>query len=125
MASDPTFRSYKPGQAQKYAASRPSYPPALYEHIFAEHAAHGGGFGFVVDVGCGPGRATQDLALKFDHAVGVDPGQEMINVARERGGETKQGEKIRFEVCEAEHLASVPGLPLGGVDLLTASAAVC
>jgi ubiquinone/menaquinone biosynthesis C-methylase UbiE len=125
MASDPTFRSYKPAQAQQYAGSRPAYPPVLYEHIFAEHAASGGCFGFVLDVGCGPGSATRDLAPAFDHAVGIDAGEEMINVARERGGETKKGEKIRFEVYEAEQIAGAPGMPLGEVDLITVATAVC
>jgi len=124
MASDPTFRYYKPAQAQQYAGARPAYPPVLYEHIFAEHAASGGRFGFVVDVGCGPGTATRDLAPAFEHAVGIDAGEEMIKVARERGGESKRGERIRFEVCEAERMASAPGLPLGEVDLITAATAV-
>ena len=125
MASDPTFRSYKPAQAQQYAGVRPAYSSVLYEHIFAEHAASGGRFGFVLDVGCGPGSATRDLAPTFDHAVGTDPGEEMINVARERGGVTKKGEKIRFEVCEAERIADVLGMPLGEVDLITVATAVC
>ena len=124
MASDPTFRNYKPTQAQQYAGSRPAYPPVLYEHIFAEHAASGGSFGIVVDVGCGPGSATRDLAPAFEHAMGIDPGEEMINVARERGGETKNGEKIRYEVCEAERIAAVLGMPLGEVDLITVATAV-
>lgn len=124
MASDPTFRSYKPGQAQLYAAARPAYPPVLYEHIFAEHAASGGGFGFVLDVGCGPGRATRDIAPAFEHAMGVDPGKEMISVARERGGETNKGEKIQFEVCEAERIVSAPVMSPGAVDLITAATAV-
>jgi trans-aconitate 3-methyltransferase len=124
MASDPTFRSYRPDQAQKYAGGRPGYPPVLYEHMYAEHAASGGDFGFVVDVGCGPGIATRDLALTFEHVVGVDPGEEMINVARERGGETTKGEKVRYEVCEAERIALAPGIPIGEVDMITAATAV-
>ncbi|TAQ91385.1 Geranylgeranyl diphosphate synthase/Squalene synthase [Chlorociboria aeruginascens] len=123
MASDPTFRSYNPAQAQQYANIRPAYPPALYEHIFKEHGGSGGNFGFVVDVGCGPGSATRDLAPAFENAVGIDPGKEMISVARERGGENKAGGKIRYEVCEAERIAGVPSLPLGGVDLITAATA--
>jgi ubiquinone/menaquinone biosynthesis C-methylase UbiE len=124
MATDPTFRFYKQVQAQNYANSRPAYQPVLYEHIFAEHAASGGGFEFVVDVGCGPGSATRDLALAFEHTVGIDPGEGMIKVARERGGETNNGEKIRYEVCEAERISGAPGLPLGKVDLITAATAV-
>lgn len=125
MASDKTFRSYKPDQAKRYGAARPPYAAVLFEHILAWHAATGGAFGHVVDVGCGPGVATRDLAKAFDHAVGLDPGEEMINVARERGGETKSGEKIRFEVCEAERIASANGVPVGEVDMITAAAAVC
>lgn len=127
MASDPTFRSYKSAQAQQYANLRPAYPPVLYEHILSEHQASGGGLGFVVDIGCGPGSATRDLARSFEHAVGIDPGQEMVNTARERGGETKSGERVRFEVCEAERIADNKelGLPAEGVDLITAATAVC
>ena len=124
MATDPTFRSYKPAQAQLYAGSRPAYPPVLYEHMFSEHASTGGQFGFVVDVGCGPGSATRDLAPTFDHAVGLDPREEMLNVAIEKGGETRTGETIQYEVSEAEKIASVAGLPKGGVDMITASTAV-
>ncbi|KAF8587861.1 S-adenosyl-L-methionine-dependent methyltransferase [Ramaria rubella] len=123
MAPDPTFRSYIPQQAQQYAENRPAYPQVLYEHIFAEHARGGGRFEFVVDVGCGPGRATRDLAQAFEHAIGLDPGQEMLNVARGRGSKTKSGEDIRFEVCEAEHIADAPGVPVGKVDMITAATA--
>lgn len=28
----------------------------------------------LLDVGCGPGNATRDVALSFDEAIGVDPG---------------------------------------------------
>ncbi|MCJ1379494.1 hypothetical protein MMC17_002595 [Xylographa soralifera] len=123
MASDPTFRNYKHAQAQQYASARGAYPPVLYEHIFAEHAASGGAFGFVLDVGCGPGTATRDLAPAFEHAMGVDGGEAMIDVARTRGGETRVGEKIRYEVCEAERMAGLPGVPLGAVDLITVATA--
>ena len=124
MTADPTFRNYKLAQAQQYADLRPPYPPVLYKYILAEHAASGGGFAFVLDVGCGPGRATRELASAFESAVGVDPGEEMINVARKRGGETKKKAKIRFEVCEAERLVDGPGMPLGEVDLINVAMAV-
>ena len=125
MATDPTFRSYNTAQAQQYAGARLAYSPELYEHIIAEHRASGGGFGFVLDAGCGPGSATRDLAPMFEHAVGLDPGHEMIKVARERGGKTKAGGNICFEVCEAERMTDVPSLPIGGMDLICAATAVC
>ena len=125
MATDPIFRSYNTAQAQQYAEARLAYPLVLYEHILTEHGASGGRSGLVFDVGCGPGSATRILAPMFDHVVGLDPGQEMIEVARERGGKTKTGEDIRYEVCEAERMTDVSVLPLGGVDLICAATAVC
>lgn len=38
----------------------------------------------VVDVGCGAGRAVMELAQRDARAVGVDPSEEMITVARRR-----------------------------------------
>lgn len=125
MATDPTFRSYNTAQAQQYAGARLAYSPVLYEHILTEYGASGGSLGFLLDVGCGPGSATRDLAPMFEHAVGLDPGHEMIKVAREWGGKTKSGEDIRYEVCEAERMTDPSGLPMDGVDLICAATAVC
>ena len=125
MAADPTFRSYNSAQAQQYAGARLAYPSLLYQHILAEHGASGGRLGFVIDVGCGPGSATREWAPMFEHAEGLDPGHEMIKVARQRGGKTKAGESICYEVCEAERMTDVPSLPVGGVDLICAATAVC
>lgn len=43
----------------------------------------------VVDVGCGAGRAVAELAEEGVKAVGVDPGERMIAVARERWPEAE------------------------------------
>lgn len=55
----------------------------------------------VLDVGCGTGRLTHLIADRVGAsgiAIGVDPLEERINVARSRGG------AARFEVGRAEHL---------------------
>ena len=124
MASDPTFRSYKPLEAQQYAESRKGYPLELYNHILKQHADTGGRFEYLLDVGCGPGNATRDMALAFEQATGVDPGAEMIVAARGLGGRTKAGAEVRFEVCDAERCASAAGVPLAQVDMITAAMAV-
>ncbi|RFU24108.1 hypothetical protein B7463_g12231, partial [Scytalidium lignicola] len=120
---DPTFRSYLASQAQTYASYRTSYPPDLYNTVLRHHASTGGSFNLVLDVGSGPGTATQDIALWFDNAIGVDPGQEMIAAARNLGRKTKSGNDVRFEVAGAEEFSGIEGLEEGSVDLLCSAMA--
>ncbi|KAF2086190.1 hypothetical protein K490DRAFT_74722 [Saccharata proteae CBS 121410] len=117
QVTDPTFRSYTAAQASDYHQARPQYPPELYAYIFHEHEKTGGKFSQLLDLGSGPGLATRDLAPAFDHAVGADPGVSMIDVAKQKGGSTKTGEPIRWEVCASEDSAKLCGE--GEVDLLT------
>lgn len=121
---DSTFRSYSAEQAKLYAAHRLSYAAALYDVVLKHHSETGGQFGLLLDVGCGPGNATRDVALSFDRATGVDPGAAMIETARELGGKTKSAEAISFELSPAEELSSVKGLEANSVDLLTSATAV-
>ena len=128
--SDPTFSNYTKDQAKTYAEHRPSYAKPLYDVIIGHHVQTGGQLNVVADVGCGPGNATRDLALSFDYAIGVDPGVEMINTARQLGGYTAAHQKISYAVSGAETFdASIrETLPVveenGGVDLVTAAMAV-
>lgn len=79
----------------------------------------------LLDVGCGPGNATRDLALHFHHATGADPGEQMIVTARRQGGVTMAGEEIQYAVAGAEDLVDVAGVEEASVDLVTAAMAVC
>jgi SAM-dependent methyltransferase len=126
MAStnDPTFRHYQPAQASSYAQWRGSYDAALYEEILAYHKSTGGELNTLLDVGCGPGSATRDLALCFRKATGVDPGKEMINTAGSIGGETGAGDSVEYFVGDAEDVGEEQGVQDGSVDLLTAAMAV-
>jgi ubiquinone/menaquinone biosynthesis C-methylase UbiE len=121
---DTTFRSYSTDQAKVYATNRLSYEPALYDTVLKHHSETRGQFGLLLDVGCGPGNATRDVALSFDRAIGVDPGASMIDTARELSGKTKSGELIRYEVSAAEEISTVEGLEPNSVDLLTSAMAV-
>ena len=122
--SDPTFRSYTSSQAADYANSRLSYSAALYDTILSYHSSTSGKFGTLLDVGCGPGNATRDLASSFYHAIGIDPGEELIRAAREKGGKTLNGGEIKFYVSGAEELEKVEALKEGSVDLLISAMAV-
>ncbi len=122
--SDPTFRTYSASEANVYAQHRLSYAKALYEQILKYHIKTGGENGVLLDVGCGPGNATRDLAVYFVNAVGADPGEEMIAAARSIGGKCKNGEAVRYVISPAENISGVEGLEAGSVDLLTAAMAV-
>lgn len=66
-------------QGCAYAAFRPRYPPQLYQHIlrFAglEDPAQRG---LAVDLGCGSGQASADLAALFSRVVGIDASAEQL-----------------------------------------------
>lgn len=139
--SDPTFTTYTSTQARTYAQHRLSYPSKLYDTILNHHTATGGQLKVLADIGCGPGRATRDLAAFFEVGVGLDPGEEMIKTARALSEEEAVGDgnvvrKVGFAVCGAEECArgvkdvlnATKGVEgqhgEGSVDLLTAAMAV-
>lgn len=116
------FGQYDNAEAKAYQQGRSSYPPALYETILSHHRSTGGEFQVMLDVGCGTGKATRDLAAYFDVANGCDESVGMINVARKLGG-TAASKPIRYHVASAEKLDSVSNVNTGSVDLITAAMA--
>ncbi|PMD39941.1 S-adenosyl-L-methionine-dependent methyltransferase [Hyaloscypha variabilis F] len=121
--ADPTFRSYSAEEAKLYAASRLSYSQNIYNKVLDHHAATGGEFDLLLDVGCGPGNATRDLSLSFDRTIGSDPGVQMIEAANALGGKIKSGKDIEFVVAAAEEISQIKGLEPASVDLLTSAMA--
>ncbi|KAJ3140362.1 hypothetical protein HK100_010259 [Physocladia obscura] len=122
--TDPTFRTYTTSQAAAYAAGRGGYTRTLYDEILDRHEASGGAFTSLLDVGCGTGSATRDLATRFTVARGVDPGESMIAIASQLGGTTATGALVEFSVIAAEDIASTDGLGPESVDLVTAAMAL-
>lgn len=122
-STESTFRTYTPTQAAAYAAGRGSYNPTLYSEVLRYHESTGGLLNTLLDCGCGPGNATRDLATHFQHAMGVDPGSQMIETARSSSGTTASGEEIGYDVATAEDLERL--FPKESVDLVTAAMAVC
>ncbi|KAF7892988.1 uncharacterized protein EAF02_000526 [Botrytis sinoallii] len=122
--SDPTFRNYTSQQAAKYAAHRLSYPSKLYETVIAHHGKTGGQFNLVLDLGCGPGNATRDIAGYFEEAIGCDAGEAMIGAARKLGGKTKSGKEIVWVVGSGEEFTGLEEVREGTVDLITVAMAV-
>ena len=115
--NDTTFRSYSTAQAQEYARRRGGYPPRLIDEIVYLHAQIGGALDSLLDLGCGPGSATRDLATHFNNATGIDPSAEMVTSAKAIGGDARAS-PIQFLRGEAEVCADIPDQ---SIDLITAA----
>lgn len=82
--------------AEEYDHARPDYPPEL-----VDLACSIGGLGAgskVVEVGCGTGKLTVALAERGLAVEAVDPGAELVEVARRKVG----GATVRFHVARFE-----------------------
>lgn len=122
---DVTFRNYTADQASDYATGRLGYTDALIDFILNYHRSTKGETGCMLDVGCGPGTATQKLASHFDLAYGVDPGESMITTATTLGGKTRTGAPIVYKLSTAENIDKINDIPRSSVDMITAATAVC
>ncbi|KAF5630245.1 trans-aconitate 3-methyltransferase [Fusarium tjaetaba] len=120
---DVTFRNYTTDQASDYAAGRLGYTDALIDFILNYHRSTYGKSGCVLDVGCGPGTATQKLAPHFHLAYGVDPGDNMIKTAIALGGKTRTGDPIVYRLSTAEDIDKIKEVPYSSVDMITAATA--
>ena len=118
-----TFRAFSREQGAAYAEYRLDYHPRLYNAVLDFHSSTGGQLHTLLDVGCGPGTAVRVLAPHFAHAVGIDPSEGMIAMARALGGSlTSGGEPIHFEVSTVEDIPTSLAEP-GSIDLLVAATA--
>lgn len=93
---------------QAYAQFRPTYPPALADHL----AALAPDRRLAVDVGCGNGQLTGDLARHFTRVIGVDPSRDQLANAAPREG-------VAYLCAPAEHLPA----DVQGADLVCAAQA--
>jgi SAM-dependent methyltransferase len=98
MGVDPRERFSK--TAGDYHAHRPSYPRELIDWVLeTSGVAHGAP---VADVGCGTGIVTRLLAERGLEAIGVDPNEEMLAIARQEGGPPYlRGEAVATGLADA------------------------
>ncbi len=84
-----------------YMVGRPPYSRELLPVLRRELGLDGGGL--LLDVGCGPGALTLELAPAFGESVGVDPDPGMLAEGRRRAEEAGQA-GLRFLPGTAEGL---------------------
>lgn len=85
--------------ANSYDRSRPTYPSDFYQVLDQYHR---GSRHCVVDVGCGPGTATFQMAAQlhgFDQLIGTDISPTMISKANSSRG---RDERISFAISSSE-----------------------
>ncbi|KAF8316875.1 S-adenosyl-L-methionine-dependent methyltransferase [Clavulina sp. PMI_390] len=105
---------------EEYTASRPIYPKQLYDIIFDYHSKAGGKYFRALDVGCGPGTATQVLAPRFsDEVVGIDVNEKQLENAQKCLSHLEP--KVHFKKSAAEDLAFVAD---HSVDLIACAEAI-
>ncbi|OBZ71497.1 hypothetical protein A0H81_08428 [Grifola frondosa] len=109
--ADPTF------DAEQYRIHRPRYPARLFKEILDAHLSSGGQTGVALDLGCGPGIATESLVPYFSKVIGVDPSEGMITAATRAATEIKGD--LTYKVGAAEAIPVEDAL----VDLLTSGSA--
>jgi ubiquinone/menaquinone biosynthesis C-methylase UbiE len=105
-----------------YAASRPTYPHALYEYVFRFHGSSGAArWDTAVDLGCGTGQATVELT-RFQKIIGTDPSAGMVESARNalKLNDNIHKERIEYVQSAAEKLEF---LKPKSVDLMIAAQA--
>ena len=86
--------------ADLYGEARPGYPAVLYDDLWALAGLNADAK--VLEVGCGAGQATGDLAARASHIIAVDPGPRLIEQAQARVGAANVDYRVaRFEDFKA------------------------
>lgn len=103
--------------ADLYAEVRRGYPPALYDDLW--RLAGLGPDARVLEVGCGAGQATIDLAARAGALTAVDPGAQLIAQARARLARSASDAHAQFVVSTFEAFDAEPA----GFDLVASAQA--
>ena len=101
------------GIAERYEAFRPGYPSQVVDFIIA--TAELGPGASILEVGCGTGQLTEQLAGSGFRVKAIDIGPSMIAAARRR----LTGADVLFEATSFENAAAADG----SLDLIISAAA--
>lgn len=102
-----------------YSKYRPTYPWSLYELIKEYHNRTNNGkpITLAVDLACGTGQATQDVAKLSEHVIGIDHSEVMVGEARKNFG----GSQFAFKIGNDLNFGDV--VEPRSADLLTVAEA--
>ena len=106
-------RSLFDGVARLYEATRPGYPAEIVEYLAATAGVGQGSR--VLEVGCGTGQLTGDLARYGFDLTAIDIGPAMITAARQHLADAA----IAFQACSFEDFAA----PSSSFDLVVSATA--
>lgn len=87
-----------PEHATVYTKFRPIYPPDVLKNVFHFYEDGCKEYNFALDIGCGSGQSTRELASHFSRVTGIDVSQSQIEKA-------PQISNVRFMVGAAENLS--------------------
>ncbi len=102
------------GVADEYDRVRPGYPPEIVDAACSLGRLRPGSR--VLEIGCGTGKLTEELAARGLHVEAVDPGARMVGVARRRLGDTPN---VSFRIGRFEDAE----LPAGGFEAVFSATA--
>ncbi len=103
-----TFKDHFSSAADRYAAHRPTYPPALADWLASVAPSRS----LAWDAGCGSGQLSVLLAERFDRVIATDASAEQIAHAEPHP-------KIEYRAAPAE----ISGIDPGTIDLAVAAQA--
>ena len=103
------WKDHFSGHAADYAAYRPTYPEALFEHLASLPRRRA----VALDCATGNGQAAVGLAERFERVVAIDASAQQLASARPHA-------RIEYRVARAEQT----GVAGGSVDLVSVAQAV-
>ncbi|XP_071944251.1 putative methyltransferase DDB_G0268948 [Antedon mediterranea] len=106
--------------ASLYDKYRPTYPQQLIDSItqfMKDNCKLNDGFESAVDIGCGTGQLTRDLASSFKNVIGVDVSEAQLQCARHS---TMNKHNIVYKFGDEQNIPVDPS----SVDLVTCAQAV-
>ncbi|KAF4613375.1 hypothetical protein G7Y89_g15512 [Cudoniella acicularis] len=101
--------------AVSYAAFRPGYPPQVFKTILSYHR---GPSTLLLDLGCGHGLISRELAPSFTKVIGTDPSPTMITQAKSSTPSSLSN--VSFCQASAEDLSFIED---GSLDMVVAGQA--
>jgi ubiquinone/menaquinone biosynthesis C-methylase UbiE len=82
MVTDRKLKNTFSKVSKLYDSARPSYPAKLVNDIFRKAKINNKSK--ILDIGCGPGTATQLFAKKNCQIIGIDIGKSLISIAKKK-----------------------------------------